>query len=639
MKVLKKFRDHSNQNGHFESSSTFNILSKVRLFRRSHEPKSIMIGLITFLYIVAGASTVASAQSYNTFSGTLTDIAGNPVQQSVALLDSNYNLAGVSTPDANGNFSMTVAPGVYKLYVFGTGLDGMSSLILLQNSFSIDLSGGDVSQNLQIPTVSVRVKVLDSNGNPLSGVSVYSQSANGNGGTTALFPGDSGENIIRANTSNITTDANGAAILTSVVGAIYGTDSQNSICAMIASGNVCLTSSVTLSDNANVTIQQPAQNTFSGTLTDNAGHPVQQTVAIYDSNYNPVGVSIPDTNGNFSIAAAPGLYKLRIYGTSLGGMNNLNMWQSGYLVDLSNGSVSQNLQIKTVAVHVTVLDSNNNPLSGVSVFSQSANGNGGTTSLYPNDPGETIYQANTYVVTTDGSGAATITSLVGATYGTDSQNSICAVISGSNVCLASAVTLIGDTNLVIRVQSPTPAIPTNLTGPTPAMLPVLSWTASTGATSYNIYRNGTKIGTTTTTTYTDNSTLTNGSNYSYYVTAANSSGESSSSNAITVTVDKTRPVIAFTAPSSLSGTFTTGPIVTITSTDASGLQSMAIHVYTSANVLLNTCGSATTAQLSAGTMSCSLASLANGSYFIKAGAFDKAGNNDTIVSSNFTISQ
>lgn len=102
-------------------------------------------------------------------------------------------------------------------------------------------------------------------------------------------------------------------------------------------------------------------------------------------------------------------------------------------------------------------------------------------------------------------------------------------------------------------------------------------------------------------------------------------------------VDETRPTVTFTAPSSFAGPFPVGPTVSISASDENGLSSMAIHVYTSANVLLTTCGSATPAELAAGSMSCDLSGLPSGNYYIKAGAFDTFGNNRTINSGIFTI--
>jgi beta-glucanase (GH16 family) len=80
----------------------------------------------------------------------------------------------------------------------------------------------------------------------------------------------------------------------------------------------------------------------------------------------------------------------------------------------------------------------------------------------------------------------------------------------------------------------------------------LSWTAdssSGGTVSYLIYRNGTKINTTTTTSYSD-SGLTAGDTYSYSIAASNSNGTSNQSSA----VDATPP--GSTNPSGVSGNWT-----------------------------------------------------------------------------------
>jgi len=195
-----------------------------------------------------------------------------------------------------------------------------------------------------------------------------------------------------------------------------------------------------------------------------------------------------------------------------------------------------------------------------------------------------------------------------------------------------------DTNQLIRIDPLlliAPSAPVNLTIASPTKQPVLNWDAVAGATSYKIYRDNSNIGTSTSSTYTD-TTAAEGT-HSYYVTALNGSTESSASNSVNVTVDKTRPTMSFVAPVSFANPFSVGPTVTINASDTSGLQVMAIHVYTSANQLLTTCGSATLTQLAAGSMSCSLAGLSSGTYYIKAGAFDNAGNNKTILSGNFVI--
>ena len=99
-----------------------------------------------------------------------------------------------------------------------------------------------------------------------------------------------------------------------------------------------------------------------------------------------------------------------------------------------------------------------------------------------------------------------------------------------------------DTTIIHAAGPSKPPAPTNLTA-TPGNAQVsLSWTASTGATGYNVKRGTATGGPYTTvsplnlsaTTFTDTG-LTNGTAYFYVVTATNSAGESSNSNQATAT--------------------------------------------------------------------------------------------------------
>jgi len=98
-----------------------------------------------------------------------------------------------------------------------------------------------------------------------------------------------------------------------------------------------------------------------------------------------------------------------------------------------------------------------------------------------------------------------------------------------------------------------PSTPTGLTATAGNAQAALSWTASAGATSYNVLRSTTSSGTyasiatgLTSTSYT-NTGLTNGSTYYYVVTATNASGTSGNSNQASATPT------ASTIPSSPTG--------------------------------------------------------------------------------------
>ncbi|WBQ04917.1 glycoside hydrolase family 18 protein [Kribbella sp. CA-293567] len=79
-----------------------------------------------------------------------------------------------------------------------------------------------------------------------------------------------------------------------------------------------------------------------------------------------------------------------------------------------------------------------------------------------------------------------------------------------------------------------PGAPSGLAGTSTASSVTLNWSAASGATSYNVYRNGSKVGTPTGTSYTD-SGLTANTAYSYQVSGSNSAGEGAKSGAVSVT--------------------------------------------------------------------------------------------------------
>jgi chitinase len=118
----------------------------------------------------------------------------------------------------------------------------------------------------------------------------------------------------------------------------------------------------------------------------------------------------------------------------------------------------------------------------------------------------------------------------------------------------------------------------------------LSWTASSGSpTSYNVYRNGTKVGSTSSTSYTD-SGLTASTAYTYAVSASNTAGESAKSGTVTATT----AAAGTSAPSVPSGLKVTGT----TSTSASLSWSASSGTVTGYNVYRNGTKVATTTSTS-----------------------------------------
>jgi hypothetical protein len=119
------------------------------------------------------------------------------------------------------------------------------------------------------------------------------------------------------------------------------------------------------------------------------------------------------------------------------------------------------------------------------------------------------------------------------------------LVAGQNTLTVFAVTDHGisrvDEITVTDASGSLPTDPTNLTGVAGNGQVALSWTASTGATAYNVYRGTvfdgeatTPIATVTSPSYTDRG-VTNGTLYFYEVAATNSIGISGDSNQITMT--------------------------------------------------------------------------------------------------------
>lgn len=173
--------------------------------------------------------------------------------------------------------------------------------------------------------------------------------------------------------------------------------------------------------------------------------------------------------------------------------------------------------------------------------------------------------------------------------------------SGSNTVAIQNDTGTGGVDIdkmdVTANGNPPPA-PTGLTGTAGSTQASLSWSASSGATSYNVKRattNGgpyTTVSSPTATTYT-NTGLTNGTTYFYVVTAVNSGGESGNSSQVSVT-----PASQTTASYEAEiGTLTNGAVVSGDSAASGGQMVGGMHQTDATVTWSNVNGAGTSATL------------------------------------------
>lgn len=169
-----------------------------------------------------------------------------------------------------------------------------------------------------------------------------------------------------------------------------------------------------------------------------------------------------------------------------------------------------------------------------------------------------IFMDGTYLNTV--SHPTTTFTVTGLTPGTNYNFQLVSEDLLGNVSVKSAA--------VIGAANPAPLVPQALTATAGNQIATLDWTDSPGALSYKIYQNGSLFATTTTKPYTVTS-LSNGTTYSYQVSAANTAGDSAKTAAVTATPTLTSPTGLAATPGNT--------IVTLNWNDVGGASSYKIY--------------------------------------------------------------
>lgn len=277
------------------------------------------------------------------------------------------------------------------------------------------------------------------------------------------------------------------------------------------------------------------------TLNVNVSSGVNNLVAklvLEDANGNVVGTADDNSGYNATLTATVGAGTYYVVAESHGGYGDVGQYSiSGTIIPTSTNPPSAPTSLMANAGNAQV--------------SLTWNGSTGATSY-------NIYRS----LTAGGEGATAYATGVTSTSFTDTG-----VTNGTTyyykVTAVNSAGESGPSNEAFATpQLAKPATPTGLTAKAGDSQVMLSWNASTGATSYNLYRSLTQGGEgtvayktgVTTTSFTDTS-LTNGTTYYYTVTAVNSAGESGQSSEASATPQKVTFSLAIDSGGGAAGNF------------------------------------------------------------------------------------
>jgi protocatechuate 3,4-dioxygenase beta subunit len=419
-------------------------------------------------------------------------------------------------------------------------------------------------------SISITSTVDDSNGNPVQNVQVYATAT----GTNTVEYGP------------VTTASDGMYDLPVDAGTydFYFVPPNGDGLGQIVDSNVAVTGNQTIDEQFS-----PAAYTVSGTVTDQNGNPLQAVeVSMGDSG------ATTDSNGQYSFLVPAGSYGSVEFSSAYGSAS-VNVPQD------VTANTTLNFTLPLATLDVTAEDSSGNPENNAGVFFGNASG---TTTITVNGTSYSGNASNTpFGDTTGDAGDGEVSELLleGLTYPTGTIN--VQFTDGTSASYGSAVTLSSDNTTLIFAQGQTPVVaasnPTNLSASSPTnQYPVLAWTGVSGATYYNIYRDGNLIDEIggSNTSYTDNSLTSNGT-YTYAVTAVNSSGESPQSNSVSVIYNTTPPTVTITgvvAGETYPANEVPTPVCNTSSNDIAGIATDAtLSTLVSGNSYTATCSGAT----------------------------------------------
>lgn len=387
----------------------------------------------------------------HTFSGTVYEANGHVIPNlQVALLDAaGQSVMGVGTTDSDGHFSVVAPAGVYTYLVINDGdmFDGTKvANINLGNAgdVSLDLSTADIAQDITLHLAKLTVSAKDGSGVGASGAS-FSVASSG-GTATMELGGDSLPVAINSANDSGVLDADGLYAGWVVVGATFSSDAD-SVCVWFQNVlHYCNASTVVMSSDTTVEVNQPLTHTVSGTVTDASGLAVAnlQVALLDETGQSAVAVGMTDETGHFSVAAPAGVYTWLVLAGgnafSDGKLANIDLTNANDdTLDLSTADVTRDYVIDLVRITVVAKDVDGNAMSGA-VYSLSALG-GGTTSLGINGTPGTITVAATGDSGTVGEDGTYILYVASGTSFTTESGAICMYfVDATSSCTTDPIT-------------------------------------------------------------------------------------------------------------------------------------------------------------------------------------------------------
>lgn len=376
-----------------------------------------------------------------TFSGHLKDDKGNGLYNNILRIENIIGNFGART-DVAGFFSIPVkAAADTQLLV----QDESSSVRYDIFSAGPDISAGDVSQDLEVKTVSLKIVVRDLEGNVLPSASISGTTNGSHPNTTfSLIPGSTHETKVSAQL-RATTQSDGVATMTSPDGITF-----EQLGIVLSDGQVFHpVSIITVNGDTEMEIVVPAipTYTFSGHLKDDKGSGLYNNIIRVESALGNSGNRTEET-GYFSLPVkADSQTQLIVIQEA----DSVRYTMTSDGPNMSLGDVAQDLQIKMSSLIIKVKDTNGNLLPNAVIRAGTRGSTVNTKfSLLPGLPTKISAQIR---ANTDIDGVATLISPDGIVF----DESMGVTLSDGQVFHPTTIiTVDGDTTVEITV----PAIPT-----------------------------------------------------------------------------------------------------------------------------------------------------------------------------------